>query len=147
MPRVPTGGSTGATPCCRWTQAVAVQTGDRVDVDVRLLDVTGELAWTIRVTRPATGAVIVDERHSTFEGRLDLGDALAIVGSGAPPRLSRSGMVERMILDLCDGQRSTADIVEAVRRAHPDRFTTDAEARTRVHAVLLHATETGDSPT
>jgi SAM-dependent methyltransferase len=128
---------------------VPVQAGDVVHVDVRLQDVTGELVWRVRVTRPSSDdgpddqLTVIDERHSTFHGRLDLGDALAMVRAEDPPRLSPSGMIERMILQLCDGEHSPAEIVDAVMAAHPDRYGSVDEARARVHDVLLRVTEPG----
>ena len=119
--------------------AVEVRPGDVVSIDLRLLHITDEVAWTVRVERD--GATVLDERHSTFEGRLDLGDAMALVRSAQPPRLSPSGEVQRLCLDLCDGEHTTTEIVAAVRAAFPERYPSDAAARSAVLGVLSESTQ------
>lgn len=106
------------------SRPVSIHSRDAIDVNLRVLTAPQVFVWRVRIERG--GAVVFDERASTFEAeplsREDLERRTA-------PRLA-GGQAEalRTLLDLADGCRTAVEIEAVLRARHPDLYPTPAAA-------------------
>jgi hypothetical protein len=75
-------------------------------------------------------------RHSTLGGMLLTREDLKAQHPASRPRLTPRGLARRTLLELCDGDRSIADIERELQRRHPDLFPTRAGAQAFVAEVV-----------
>lgn len=105
-------------------EPVSVATGDEVRITMRIRPVETVVAWTVEVwshngPKPVRTARV---RHSTLSGLLLSTEELERTRPRHVPTLTRSGEARRTLLNLCDGQRSIAEIEQALHERHPDQF-------------------------
>jgi len=114
---------------------VAVEPGDRARVRLRILPSEVMLRWQVTV-ESANGAVKAASAHSTAEGMLLAAEDLERTRPDYVPTLTPWGEARRTLLELCDGQRSLAEIEAALRGRHPDLFPSGAAAAAFVAEVV-----------
>ena len=116
--------------------ALLVKAGDRLDVIVMARPADHMIAWV--VAHPASGRRF---SHSTWQG--DLLDREQIVRSNPEhiPHVSRIAHSRNLVLSYCDGQRSVAQVQEAVLRDHPALFPSTEEITRFVTTVLSRDTQ------
>lgn len=100
-----------------------VRAGDVIDVSVKITHEPFTISWTIR--DPASGK---NHRHSTWSNIvLDPAD---LAGRDLKPvSLSPKGAARKAILKAADGSRTLEEIEDAILRAHPGLFPTEAAIR------------------
>ncbi len=112
---------------------VDVTRGDCVEIDIRIRPREVIVGWTAEV-RTRAGAARM--RHSTLGGMLLTREDLKAQHPASRPRLTPRGLARRTLLELCDGDRSIADIERELQRRHPDLFPTSAGAQAFVAEVV-----------
>ena len=115
---------------------LAVKAGDIVSATVMARPADHLIAWEVR--HPATGSKF---SHSTWLGDLLMQEQLGKTRPDHVPQLSRVARAKALVMGYCDGQRSVAQIQEAVLREHPDLFPSAGEITRFVDAVLGGNTE------
>ncbi|MBC7597955.1 MAG: class I SAM-dependent methyltransferase [Polaromonas sp.] len=117
-------------------EALPVKSGEVLRVTVMARPADHMIAWV--VAHPASGRRF---SHSTWQG--DLLDREQIVRSHPEhiPRVSRTAHARSLVLGYCDGQRSVAQVQEAVLRDHPRLFPSREETARFITAVLSRDTQ------
>jgi protein arginine N-methyltransferase 1 len=115
---------------------VAVRAGERIRAAIMARHLDNVLGWTIEL--PDT-----DKRfaHTTFNGELLDENALTRARPDRVARLNVRGRARQIVLSYCDGERSIADVQEAVSREHPDLFPTAQALSTFITQVLARDTD------
>jgi hypothetical protein len=75
-------------------------------------------------------------RHSTIGGMLIAQEDLRALRPDARPSLTRGGLVRRSVLELCDGNRTIADIERELYARHPSLFESQDHASAFAAEVL-----------
>ena len=111
--------------------AISVQEGDQLQVKV-LARAAGDIfSWTVEL--PERG---VCQTHTNWKSQI-LSDAdLTDAGPGHVPVLTPLAEARKTVLACCDGQRTAAQIEQAMVSGFPDLFPSAAEARAFVQSVL-----------
>lgn len=109
----------------------SLKTGDSVSVRTSIAPADDVVAWTVEIQ--SAGRVF---RHSTFKGVLLPEEDLLRSRPDFIPHLNRDGIRRQAVLDLCDGSRSRAEIVQNLAALHPELFATPAEAAAIVAQVF-----------
>ena len=117
-------------------EALAVKTGDRLDVTVMARPDDHVIAWT--VGHPASGRRF---SHSTWQGDLLEREGLARNHPEHVPQVSKTARARGVVLGYCDGQRAVAQVQEAVLRDHPALFPSTEEITRFVTTVLSRDTK------
>lgn len=120
-------------------QRVLVEAGERLHAHVRIRPTQTVVEWRVRIG-PAE-APRAAFRHSTFDGMLISTEDLQRTAPGRVPTLSAAGRARRTVLDLCDGQRTVAEIEAAVMERHRDLLPVRADAEAFVAEVLTRYAE------
>jgi Ribosomal protein L11 methyltransferase (PrmA) len=102
------------------TQPIAVSSGDRVDVAVRIRPVDTIVNWAITVKRSGAEPIVA-ARASTFAGFLLSSEDLSRTPD-ARPRLTRAGQARRALLVLIDGDHTVGQIEDELQRDFSDLF-------------------------
>ena len=89
------------------------------------------IAWEVEV--PASGQKF---QHSTWQGELLVLEQIIKRDPTHVPQPGHTGQARRIVLDYCDGQRTVAQIEEAVLRDHPHLFPSEKEISRFVAQVL-----------
>jgi hypothetical protein len=112
--------------------AVDVAPGDSIEIDLRIRprDIVG---WTAAVH---TAAGVTRMKHSTLGGMLLAREDLKAQHPASRPHLTPRGVARRTLLELCDGDRSVADIEMELQRRHPDLFPSHGVAQAFVAEVV-----------
>lgn len=112
-----------------WPETVALAAGDEVKValDAKLTRDGYVWRWRSEI-RPHSGAPATRFDQSSFYGMPLDAQQIRRREAGYVPTLHGDGELDRLILGLCDGQRTLAEIAAEVRRAFPQRFATPGEA-------------------
>jgi len=113
--------------------AVTVRAGDRLDLDLRVRPRDMVVSWSVEVT---TASGVTRMKHSTLGGMLLTREDLKAQHPASRPRLTPRGLARRTLLELCDGDRSIAEIEREMRRRHPDLFASDDGAQAFVAEVV-----------
>lgn len=112
-----------------WPANVPLAAGDEVAVTLEAKLTRDGYVWRWRSEiRPQSGAQAARFDQSSFFGTPLDARQLKRREAGYVPALNGDGAVDRLILGLCDGQRTLAEIAAEVRRAFPQRFATPGEA-------------------
>lgn len=117
-------------------EAVAVGVGQWIRVEMAIRPEESLVNWTVEVADGAQAPARHRFRHSTWKGMLVDPADLARTRPDFVPTLNARGQARRTVVDLCDGERSLADIERQVRARHPGLFATDDEAATFVAEVV-----------
>jgi len=112
---------------------IEVTAGDCVEIDLRIRPREIIVSWTADVR---TRAGVTRMRHSTLGGMLLTREDLRAQHPASRPRLTPRGLARRTLLELCDGDRSIADIERELQRRHPDLFPSHAGAQAFVAEVV-----------
>jgi hypothetical protein len=112
-----------------------VTIGDRIDIQLRILAEISVVDWRVALT-PSAGGPGWIERGSTFTGLLMSREDITHTHPDWRPALSRWGAARRTVLELCDAQRTLADIEREVFRRHPDVVATPDAAAVFVAEVV-----------
>jgi hypothetical protein len=112
---------------------VDVRPGDLIDIDLRIRPRDVLVSWNV-AARAADGTTRM--RHSTLGGMLLTREDLRAQNPASRPRLTARGLARRTLLELCDGDRSIAEIERELRRRHPDLFSGDGGAEAFVAEVV-----------
>ena len=117
-------------------EALPVKCGEVLDVTVMARPADLMIAWV--VAHPASGRRF---SHSTWQG--DLLDREQIVRSHPQhiPQVSRTAHARSLVLGYCDGQRSVAQVQDAVLHDHPTLFPSSEEPARFITAVLSRDTQ------
>ena len=114
---------------------VEVGRGDPVRVTVMARPLDFIIAWIVEL--PATGQSF---SHTTFNGMLLDRETLAKAQPERISRINRHGRALQIVLALCDGERTVADVQEQVLREHPDLFPSEQATREFVQRTLARIT-------
>src|SRR5262249_10227140 len=102
-----------------------------IDIGIRPRDIV--VRWRADVTT-ATG--VTRMRHSTLGGMLLTREDLKSQHPDSRPTLTPRGRARRTLLELCDGDRSVAEIERELQRRHPDLFPSSGGAQAFVAEVV-----------
>ncbi len=116
--------------------AVAMEPGDRVEVDMRIRPDDLLVSWAVQVYRDGGAAPIARFSHSTLRGMLLAPERLHRTRPDYVPRLTHRGEARRSVLELCDGRRPLAEIERDVYERHPALFRDRAAAAFFVAEVV-----------
>lgn len=117
-------------------ETLPVNAGDRLDVTIMARPEDDLIAWVIE--HPVSGRRF---HHSTWQGDLLERERLARSHSQYIPKVSRTAHARNLVLAYCDGNRSVAQVQQAVLRDHPMLFPSKEEIERFVTAVLGRDTE------
>ena len=117
-------------------EALPVKCGEVLDVTVMARPADHVIAWT--VGHPASGRRF---SHSTWKGDLLELERLARSHPEHVPQISRNAHARSLVLGYCDGQRSMAQVQNAVLRDHPALFPSTEEITRFVTTVLSRDTQ------
>ena len=117
-------------------EPLPVKSGEVLDVTVMARPADHMIAWV--VAHPVSGRRF---SHSTWQG--DLLDREQMVRSHPDhiPQVSRTAHARSLVLGYCDGQRSMAQVQEAVLHEHPALFPSRQETTRFITAVLSRDTQ------
>ena len=119
---------------------VPVEAGDRVRMTMTIQPGEVMVTWVVEVCDVRgsleSGTPRTRFTHSTFNGMLLCEEDLTRQQSEFVPSLTPRGEARRSILELCDGQRSLAEIEREVYRRHPQLFPSLAQAAAFVSEVV-----------
>jgi protein arginine N-methyltransferase 1 len=115
-------------------EPLAVSTGDRIDVAVKIRHEDTIISWSAH--NPRTGQ---RQRQSTFAS-LPMSTNARLAPSMQPASLSRAGQARAALLALVDGTRSGSEIEAEMLRAHGELFPSEAELVRFVRAELARST-------
>jgi type I protein arginine methyltransferase len=121
-----------------WLEPVPLISGETVSVSLHA-DLVGDdyiWRWDTRI-RDVGGQVKADFRQSTFFGDPLSPAKLRQMASDHVPALAKDGQIDRLILELMDGQTSLGDIARRLVAECPHRFASEREALTRVGELSL----------
>lgn len=120
-----------------WPQAVALQTGDIVDVRIDAVSSGHDYwwSWSSTVRHPGEADPRASFRQSTFQGRIFDRAETSVGATLFTPTLSPAGEEVRFVLGCIDGRTSQAGIAAALRAQFPARFGTDDAALARVTEI------------
>lgn len=116
-------------------EAVAVEAGDHVEVQLMARPDDALIAWDVAFAR--TGKRF---RQSTWASLPLSAERLRNASASRVPRLSREGLARSTVLGYCDGRRTAQQIEDAILREHPTLVPTPAEIRRLVASVLAKET-------
>jgi protein arginine N-methyltransferase 1 len=121
-------------------QPVTVAAGDRVAVAMRLMPMDEIVTWRIQVI-DARGKTRAAFDQSSPRGELTAREDIAKVQPGFAPRLSPHAQARRLVLNLCDGARTVAEIESEVRRQFSSIFATERIAQKFVAETIQEHAE------
>ncbi|WP_156862262.1 methyltransferase [Casimicrobium huifangae] len=116
-------------------EAIAVRAGSMLDVSVMARPADNLIAWT--VSDPLSGRQF---SQSTWRGEIIGRAQFSRNQPDHVPQLSASGKARNCVLSYCDGQRSVAQVQEAVLLNHPNLFPSRDEIVRFVTSVLRRDT-------
>jgi SAM-dependent methyltransferase len=117
-------------------QEYEVQPGDRVQVDFRVTPAQGLTSWRVKIFDEKAATPRADCQHSTFKSILRTSEELRRGRPDFAPALSAEGKARLATLELCNGDRTIAEIEQAVFESHSDHFTTRESVAEFVAATL-----------
>lgn len=118
-----------------WPEAVALQAGDRAEVQLRAQLVNADYVWRWRTTIRRGGAVLgAWDQSNFFAEPLGL-ERLRRMTRQARPVLAAEGRVLGFILNRLDGQTTLDDLARELHAAFPETFVSVDEAWDRVCQV------------
>ncbi len=107
-------------------EPVAVEAGDAIEAHVRTLGPgPGEADWWSWRVRVGAGDW---QELDTFRGTPLSLDRVRRASLDHRPSLGRRGRIRRAVLELIDGERTTAEIVRVLRERFPDELSSDRQA-------------------
>lgn len=116
-----------------------VEPGDIVRASVHAIPAHEIIAWNVDVMR--AGRSIARARQSTVHGMFLTRADVRRTDPRATPMLSPRGRARLSVLELCDGQRTLADVERAVLTRHSDLFASGADAAAFVADVVATSVE------
>jgi SAM-dependent methyltransferase len=121
---------------------VEVAEGDQIEIALHILNAENVVTWSVEVLA-ATEANSSPARnirdkfsHSTWKGMLVAREDLHKTRPNFVPMLKPRAIAWQTALELCDGQRSVAEIERELYRRHPDLFRSPAEAAALVAEAI-----------
>jgi len=114
----------------------AVAANDSARVTMRISPADTLVNWRVELTDGA-GATRKKFSHSTFSGMLLNPEDLAKSRPDYVPKLTIWGEARRLVVNLCDGKRSVAQIEREVYELHRSLFASPGEASAFVHEVIV----------
>ena len=117
---------------------IAITTGDRIEVAMRILAEEVVVAWTVTVHPP--NAQPVSTTQSTLNGMLLDAADVRMTDPGYRPILTERGTARRTVLELCDARHTLAEIEAEVFARHRSLFASNADAATFVAEVVTRYT-------
>ncbi len=113
-----------------------VHAGDSVRMKMWISPPDTLVNWRVEVA-DSGGTVREKFSHSTFAGMLICPEDLAKSHPNYVPELTSWGKARRSVVNLCDGQRTIAEIEREVYERHHDLFASPSEASAFVHEVMV----------
>jgi hypothetical protein len=113
-----------------------VKTGERLGVSVVARPTDNVISWTVEATSSARRFA-----HSTWKSSVMTQEDIARAQLSRTPRLSRLGQARKIVMDYCDGKRTSREIEQAVLRNHPRLFPTREEISRFVRSELGRNTD------
>ena len=113
----------------------ALEAGDSAAVTLHVMPVEETVTWRAEINS-RDGACKARFAHSTLKGKPVAREALRPLRPDYVPRLSPRGVIERVVLDLCDGARGVCQIAQELTRRFPGRFSGAEEAELAVLRVV-----------
>jgi len=117
-------------------QPLEVKSGERLNVSIMTRPVEGLLSWSIEA--PLSGRRFA---HSTWKSVALTRDRVTRSLPDRVPRLSRWGKARKIVMEYCDGKRTSREIEQTVLREHPHLFPTSGEIARFVFGELSRGTE------
>jgi SAM-dependent methyltransferase len=114
----------------------AVAANDSARVTMRISPADTLVNWRVELADGA-GATRRKFSHSTFGGMLLCPEDLAKSRPDYVPKLTVWGEARRLVVNLCDGKRSIAQIEREVYELHRGLFASPGEASAFVHEVMV----------
>ncbi|MDD5559562.1 class I SAM-dependent methyltransferase [Candidatus Methylomirabilis sp.] len=114
---------------------VGLEKGDRVRIKMQILPSELVITWEVEVWGMAD-ARKARFTHSTFHGMLICKEDLERTQPHFIPKLSPWGDARRSILNLCDSQRTLAEIEQEIYSHYPELFRSLGEAAAFVAEVI-----------
>jgi protein arginine N-methyltransferase 1 len=114
---------------------VTVSKGDPIKVTIMARPLDYIIAWVVDL--PATGQSF---SHTTFSGLLLDGETLSKVQPDRATQLNQRGCALQIVLSLCDGERTVAEVQERVLQDHPDLFPSEQATKEFVQRTLARIT-------
>lgn len=112
-----------------WSRAVAIRENDRIEAKLSFNYVNGDYVWIWNTRILSPGGELKEEfRQSTLNSMFISAEKLRKRAPGYRPRLTKSGVSGRAILELMDGQRTHAEIARLAMQSCPDAFLDENEA-------------------
>jgi SAM-dependent methyltransferase len=122
---------------------VEVDEGDQIEIAMHILSADQVVTWSVEVQATGQGdrrASKAKFTHSTWKGMLVAREDLHKTRPDFVPMLKPRAAAWKTALELCDGQRSVAEIERELYRRHTDLFRSPAEAAVLVaEAVSSYA--------
>lgn len=113
-----------------------VRTGDRIDVEMRILPADHVVSWHVAVRRAGERGARATSALSTFRGMLFSPENLDRTRPTFRPALTPRAHARRTVLELCDGRRRLDAIERAVWRKHRPLFRSLEDAQLFVAEVV-----------
>ncbi len=105
-------------------QPISLDAGDQIDLRLKANLVEGDYIWRwdTRITDGGSSQVKADFRQSTFYGTSVDPRGLHKQTSGFTPSVNQQGQLDRLTLNLMDGNHSLGKIAEAIIQRFPGMF-------------------------
>lgn len=111
-----------------WLRPVALETGDRVRLDIRASFVNGDYVWAWSTDVPGKARFEQNTLHMLAASM----DELKKRAGNAVPSLGEDAAVDALILTTLDGRTSVTAAAAVIMAAYPGRFKNAADAMSRV---------------
>ena len=111
---------------------VTVSAGERIRVTLMARHADSLIGWVVELQE--TGQRF---SHTTFNGLLLDRDALMRAQPDRVAKLNDRGLARQVVLSLCDGKRTVAEVQALVQREHPDLFPSAQATSSFVTQVLF----------
>jgi protein arginine N-methyltransferase 1 len=120
-----------------WTEAVALDGGDTVNVTLRADLVGDDYVWRWDSRVQGGGSTKAEFRQSTFFGSPLSSTTLRKQADRFQPALHDDGLIDSFILGLMTGELSSAEIARRVYERFSRRFARPAAALARVRELAV----------
>ena len=118
---------------------VAVSEGDRVNVSIHIMPVDIIVTWKVEVFDSSSNGAPTSKgnfSHSTWKGMLIAKEYLLRTDPTFVPKLTTRGEARRTVLNLCEDNRTLAEIEQEVYQRHRALFNSFDEASVFVAEVI-----------
>ena len=117
-------------------QPLAVKSSERLNVSVMMRPIEGVISWSMEA--PSSGRRFA---HSNWKSLVLTRERLTRSQPDRVPRLTASGKARKIVMEYCDGRRTSREIEQAVLRDHPHLFPSREEISSFVFGELGRGTQ------